>query len=919
MNTKSVRYFNLNGLSNGDIDAIVESESAFTNAVESGAFDNTLDKAFAIDRIIGLAKQAQSAGSGKGGGDTPKGGGDTPKGGGDTPKGGGDTPKGGGDAPKGDGDAPEGGEYEESEDDEYTPKKNGDENNPTEFDREACDRSVPPTRPSQELTDELKTLGWYDFNTVISPAQLEFLGVYESGDQVHIDYSRAEKGAVSLPIELLSQKNHNYRVTHNHPNSASFSDADFRAFCMFPSMKMLVATTVPYEYVFHRYDDYVMIPDEVRDNIIEYVNNQIRTIINTTIKYQSEDFDKGDFAELRKAHKENKLNEYFSCTKTGAKYLSQWTHDAWEQAFEIYSDGRFKYSRITIDSTAIGEFGTADVDDLLVIARKLNRSGVRGMSDSVEQDSRHKAPYSDDDEYYSAAYDVSKSFSSDIYTLPFAKALQIYGDGLDADAEALQIIRNIQNNPDAKIKIYRAVEKGLRDTISNLKQDRSYIRQNGSTPPWADVPNGSTEEYSEYVDSQIDNLGSVDGASIQPSINVKDWVTITKRYAEDHGALAIPAGYTVISKTVNAKDLFTDGNSIHEWGYDPKNKQETLSGIGFNPPKSVQQEAERGLEWRREFGRGGTEIGVARARDLSNGRSVSLDTVKRMKAYFDRHQVDKNAEGFRLGEEGYPSAGRIAWALWGGDVGYHWAKTIVAKNGEGMGYVESNDSAINANEIPKEEVPVETAPMTTKDVVSMEPPEALPLTGELKEFLTNLLAKFNMLIWGGAGSGKSSFVLRLANELAETNTGRVLYYMTEEKVASGRLKARMDLMKAYSENINFDDQGTFDRLTALVNTGMYRYVIVDSINMINVEQTKIVELMQTFPEVSWIFIAQATKGKNAYAGIQSLAHAVDTEIATANDKGVGIAELKKHRDGPLKTHTIFGNKGMRDPSWKKSW
>lgn len=87
----------------------------------------------------------------------------------------------------------------------------------------------------------------------------------------------------------------------------------------------------------------------------------------------------------------------------------------------------------------------------------------------------------------------------------------------------------------------------------------------------------------------------------------------------------------------------------------------------------MQDEAQRGLDWRSEFGRGGTEIGIARARDIVNGRNLSDETVRRMKAYFDRHEIDKEAEGFRPGEDGYPSNGRIAWALWGGDPGRAWA------------------------------------------------------------------------------------------------------------------------------------------------------------------------------------------------------------------------------------------------------
>ncbi len=84
----------------------------------------------------------------------------------------------------------------------------------------------------------------------------------------------------------------------------------------------------------------------------------------------------------------------------------------------------------------------------------------------------------------------------------------------------------------------------------------------------------------------------------------------------------------------------------------------------------------RGLEMRREFGRGGTAVGVARARDLSNGKELSQDTVLRMYSFFSRHAVDAKAEGFNRGEDGYPSAGRVAHELWGGDSGRTWSKKI---------------------------------------------------------------------------------------------------------------------------------------------------------------------------------------------------------------------------------------------------
>ena len=104
------------------------------------------------------------------------------------------------------------------------------------------------------------------------------------------------------------------------------------------------------------------------------------------------------------------------------------------------------------------------------------------------------------------------------------------------------------------------------------------------------------------------------------------------------------------------------------------------------PNEAMRKEAQRGLAWRREFGRGGTEVGIARARDISNGENLSMNTVRRMASYFSRHEVDKEAEGFRPGEDGYPSNGRIAWALWGGDAGRSWAnKQISDDEGRTMG------------------------------------------------------------------------------------------------------------------------------------------------------------------------------------------------------------------------------------------
>ena len=102
-----------------------------------------------------------------------------------------------------------------------------------------------------------------------------------------------------------------------------------------------------------------------------------------------------------------------------------------------------------------------------------------------------------------------------------------------------------------------------------------------------------------------------------------------------------------------------------------------MTEIDFSPPEAVRKAAKAGLAMRKKHGRGGTAVGVARARDLSNGKKMSPSTIRRMHSFFARHEVDKNGKGWKPGTEGYPSAGRVAFNLWGGAAGKSWAAKIV--------------------------------------------------------------------------------------------------------------------------------------------------------------------------------------------------------------------------------------------------
>ena len=93
----------------------------------------------------------------------------------------------------------------------------------------------------------------------------------------------------------------------------------------------------------------------------------------------------------------------------------------------------------------------------------------------------------------------------------------------------------------------------------------------------------------------------------------------------------------------------------------------------YKPTSGMASAARRALKWKEEGRAGGTLVGLARANQLKDREPLSASTVLRMYSFFSRHEPDKQATGFRSGEEGFPSKGRVAWDLWGGDGGYSWS------------------------------------------------------------------------------------------------------------------------------------------------------------------------------------------------------------------------------------------------------
>lgn len=200
----------------------------------------------------------------------------------------------------------------------------------------------------------------------------------------------------------------------------------------------------------------------------------------------------------------------------------------------------------------------------------------------------HQAPR--DDGYNSPLYDVTLNgtYPDDIYS---SNAVRYYGDGIINDREFINIIQSMRNNPKGSVAIYRAIPDFDYETNRKIKEINnalSYYYKYNFYP--SDDKGGfeyfhfiesrcdeelrntkiSYDDRHEYIQkacvSEIDTLNKNKGPKIK--INKGDWVTINKKYAIDHGKSALNGKYKIISKKVKANQLWTDGNSIHEFGYD---------------------------------------------------------------------------------------------------------------------------------------------------------------------------------------------------------------------------------------------------------------------------------------------------------------------------------------------------------------
>lgn len=236
-------------------------------------------------------------------------------------------------------------------------------------------------------------------------------------------------------------------------------------------------------------------------------------------------------------------------------------------------------------------------------------------------------------------------------------------------------------------KIYATVDGGSVDAFEGKSE-----YSNNAKAKLKDLYDGSFRLYNSLVITPMNQFMQNLIGSMHPDINSSNYYLsfdksqvdiYQKEYiAQDvmlvqNNILKINESRQILANTSNRYSFIapTEGGDVFnsELSGNSTEPRVEIKGVSTKPTDEMVKNARQGLEWRKEFNRGGTEVGVARARDISNQDNLSIDTIKRMVSYFARHEVDKRAEGFHYGEDGFPSAGRVAWMLWGGDAGRSWA------------------------------------------------------------------------------------------------------------------------------------------------------------------------------------------------------------------------------------------------------
>lgn len=268
----------------------------------------------------------------------------------------------------------------------------------------------------------------------------------------------------------------------------------------------------------------------------------------------------------------------------------------------------------------------------------------------------HQAP---DAESGAPLHDLTNVYPDDIYSSKGAQYYGHHGGNHPQDVASIHIIQSLRGKPNADVKMYRAVPniRSNAQKIELINQQKAEYLRRGKIPADSGFTNGS--RWYEHAANEIERLKSLPETSAPiETINPGDWVTINRAYARDHGESTLLGDYKIISKTVKARDLYTNGDSIHEFGYSPTERQPKVKTAAPAEPRKAPRETQDGND-SIDFARGDGDLPEAtRAPEGVKARKAFSVGIEEKKSTFGTLFSDpgaakrfiRNSIGDNLGE-----------------------------------------------------------------------------------------------------------------------------------------------------------------------------------------------------------------------------------------------------------------------------
>jgi len=145
--------------------------------------------------------------------------------------------------------------------------------------------------------------------------------------------------------------------------------------------------------------------------------------------------------------------------------------------------------------------------------------------------------------------------------------------------------------------------------------------------------------------------------------------------------------------------------------------------------------------------------------------------------------------------------------------------------------------------------------------------------GKWENFFGNPSINCHYMVFGLPKSGKSTFCMHFAKYLAD-HQGQVLYVASEEGF-SQTLQNKVNTFNLESDNISFSNYREFEPIREIA--GNFDFLVIDSVNYINISPEQVEQLKEENPNLSLITIQQATKDGD-YKGDTAYAHIADSIV-----------------------------------------